>query len=430
MDLITVFEHEALPVAFSDSEKSALNRMQASIGCEVFKLGWTDVRSTSFVGVVQSSKRLIQILPKIYRNAADREPEATRNLLFFLSYTRNLDLRDMDVSQLANEKMTMPDVLYWVFARRLWDAVRRDFLRGYVSIENRLPILKGRWLVAKQCRRSDGWRKDRFEVAYDEFTEDNLPNQLLKRAVIELSRVARYRETTRLLIRLREVFGEVSDIEVEESDFERARTWMLAHRRRSGEGHIYRPLLNFVRMFLSGVSPRLSAGRVTAFAYTFDMNVLFEEFIAEFVTRELSDVCESQGWTVYPQSTSKALLLDEHDKNQFWLKPDVRFESAAKKTELVLDTKWKMLDASAANAGVSEADAYQMFAYAQRYECPRVVLLYPQSAAPVTKHLRSDAAGPCWLHVRTIDLRRDFSLGAERATLKQELKTILTNTPA
>src|SRR5579859_3046231 len=129
MDLVTVFEHEALPVALSDSEKAALNRMHIATGFNVFKLGWAEVRSTSFVGVVQSSKRLIQILPKTYRSEVEREHEATRNLLFFLSYTRKLDVQDTDVAQLRKEKFTMPDVLYWVFARRLWDAVRRDFLR-------------------------------------------------------------------------------------------------------------------------------------------------------------------------------------------------------------------------------------------------------------------------------------------------------------
>jgi len=38
----------------------------------------------------------------------------------------------------------------------------------------RLDVMKGRWLVAAQAQCSDGWHRDRFDVAYDEFTEDNL----------------------------------------------------------------------------------------------------------------------------------------------------------------------------------------------------------------------------------------------------------------
>jgi 5-methylcytosine-specific restriction enzyme subunit McrC len=426
MELVTVFEHEALPVALSDSEKGALSRMHSATGCEVFRLGWPDVRSTSYVGVVQTSKRLIQILPKIYRNEAEREVEATRNLLFFLNYTRKLDVQDTDVSRLASEKVPMAEVLYWIFARRLWDAVQHDFLRGYVPVENRLAVLKGRWLVAKQFRCAEAWRKDRFEVAYDEFTEDNLPNQLFKRTIFELSRVARCRETIQLLIRLREVFSEVNDVEVEECDFERARTWILAHRRRSGEGRTYRPLLNFARMFLSGVSPRMSAGRVTAFAYTFDMNVLFEEFIAEFVKRELGDVCEAHGWNMRTQSATRTLLVDGHGNQQFSLKPDVRFESVAGHTELIVDTKWKRLDATARNHGVSEDDAYQMFAYAQRYKCPRVVLLYPGLDEVVVEEFSSDPNLQAWLEVRTVNLRRDFSQQSEREALRAEMTEILS----
>ncbi len=47
----------------------------------------------------------------------------------------------------------------------------------------------------------------------------------------------------------------------------------------------------------------------------------------------------------------------------------------------ILDAKWKRLDPDAANHGVSQDDAYQLFAYGKRYGCRRVVLVYPRTTA-------------------------------------------------
>lgn len=45
----------------------------------------------------------------------------------------------------------------------------------------------------------------------------------------------------------------------------------------------------------------------------------------------------------------------------------------------VIDTKWKRISARIDDPkqGVSQADVYQMMAYAQLYDAPRLTLLYP-----------------------------------------------------
>jgi 5-methylcytosine-specific restriction endonuclease McrBC regulatory subunit McrC len=44
------------------------------------------------------------------------------------------------------------------------------------------------------------------------------------------------------------------------------------------------------------------------------MNQLFEEFIAEFIRRELREVWQSRGWTFHAQSGTRHLLCDETDR--------------------------------------------------------------------------------------------------------------------
>jgi 5-methylcytosine-specific restriction enzyme subunit McrC len=155
----------------------------------------------------------------------------------------------------------------------------------------------------------------------------------------------------------------------------------------------------------------------------FDMSALFEEFIAEFIRRELREVWQSRGWSFHAQSGTRALLCDESACPRFWLKPDVRFETAAGACPLIVDTKYKLLDATDAKAAIAEADAYQMFAYKWRYCCPRVVLLYPQTSEIIARDFSADADSPPWLEVRTVDLQRD--LMRVKMGLREELARVL-----
>lgn len=204
---------------------------------------------------------------------------------------------------------------------------------------------------------------------------------------------------------------------------------MTGYRRRAGAGHVYRPLLNMARMFMAESSARMSAGKTESFAYVFDMNDLFEEFVAEFVRRELRELWLNKGWHMRPQSATRSLLRDRSAARLFSLRPDLRFENVLGEAELIVDTKYKLLDPATAKSGVSEADAYQMFAYARRYQCDRVVLLYPQNGDEVFRNWGSEETGPLWLEARTLDLRRDFTKKADRDALKASLVRILTDIP-
>ena len=58
----------------------------------------------------------------------------------------------------------------------------------------------------------------------------------------------------------------------------------------------------------------------------------------------------------------------------FQTKPDILIRSQGQ-VVAIIDTKWKLYEPGEKEA--SQADVYQMMAYAQVYQCPNVVLLYP-----------------------------------------------------
>ena len=111
------------------------------------------------------------------------------------------------------------------------------------------------------------------------------------------------------------------------------------------------------------------------------------------------------------------------------MKPDV-VGIRGSKVEWILDTKWKQLSIDDAKEGVSQADLYQMYAYASCYDCSDVVLLYPYHKelggnAGVSGHYLlnpwlADVNGEKFKRVRiaTIDL-------ADLRTVTRQLKEIL-----
>jgi 5-methylcytosine-specific restriction enzyme subunit McrC len=114
-------------------------------------------------------------------------------------------------------------------------------------------------------------------------------------------------------------------------------------------------------------------------------------------------------------------------QEKFELKPDLALRQDGA-FRLLLDTKYKTLDADDRELKVSQEDFYQMHAYLHRYECPRVVLVYPRTAG-MPESRRSvfdllDAQGI--VEASAINLCRDLSSLDERELLIEELGRVLS----
>jgi 5-methylcytosine-specific restriction endonuclease McrBC regulatory subunit McrC len=156
----------------------------------------------------------------------------------------------------------------------------------------------------------------------------------------------------------------------------------------------------------------------------FDMNKVFERFIAAFVHRFVAPRID--GLRVYRQSAGHSRHLMVSDgAGVLRLAPDLLMQWAGK--PLVLDTKWKVVSGRAARGGVSDADFYQLFAYTKRYGCARSVLLYPHVPGVVPLNFdvldEHGQAGPRVL-VRHVRLHRNLADESERRRLAHELEAI------
>jgi 5-methylcytosine-specific restriction enzyme subunit McrC len=136
----------------------------------------------------------------------------------------------------------------------------------------------------------------------------------------------------------------------------------------------YASALTYARMILAQHGlPQLEAGRERVFALLFDMNVLWERYIAALIRRPVP-----AGLEVHAQ-----------ERHAFWLPArqavrQVRLDIVVRKHGLVLgevvaviDTKWKVPSGGAPSVD----DLRQMVIYNELLRAPRSILLYPQTAA-------------------------------------------------
>src|SRR5262249_26278752 len=154
--------------------------------------------------------------------------------------------------------------LFAIHCKEQW---LRGPLRGYQTVEEEGPTLRGRWRVAEQMRRPG--REHVLAMSYDSFSTDNPVNRLLRFVIDRLWQRTRDAESRRLLDELRRLLDEVTLLASLEPAF-------LDQLALPPWQEQLQPLLNLARLFLEGASPQLAEGAISSFAIVFDMNRIFE----------------------------------------------------------------------------------------------------------------------------------------------------------
>ncbi len=429
--VVTLFEHELVPFHWTDHDLVLLEQLRARTGVEVVRAtvrnGTRVLQAAQHVGVLCFGKHTVQILPKMYRNAANanrRTAAATRNLLYLLSYAEQVPVREHDIAPLLRQNDNWFEILTRLFAIHLLEEWQRGAYRNYQAMDDELPVLKGKWRMTDQLRRPE--RRHLFAVTFDEFSADNQLNRIFRYVVERLWSITRNAETRQHLGTLRLIMDEVTLVpHVRVEDANPATLTRLNQR--------FAPLLNLARLFLENSSLQLAADAFRSFAFVLDMNQLFEAFVVTFVRRHVTEILPPplHGCDLLPQTRgAQRHLATTGGKPVFRLKPDLAFR-LHHNFPLLLDAKYKQLRAEDMRLGVSQDDFYQMHGYAHRYRCPRIILIYPQTAsmdAPVQKDFTLSDCDTT-ITAGTIDLRVELAQHRERQALIQRLR-VLAGIPA
>lgn len=426
-ELVTLFEYESIDIS-DRYELKCLEQLSKVTGVEILKPlvrnGQLRFQARQYVGVLRLGRRTIQILPKIHRSPSreQSQQESTRNLLFMLDYAGYLGVREVNLAALHRSQNWF-EVLIYLFASHLKQEWQKTAHRSYQPIDAVLPVLKGKWQIAAQLRRPE--QKHLFTVTYDEFTVDNPLNRIFRYVVEKLWQLTRDSGNRQSLTELRYWMDGVTLLPTVTAAM--AKQIQLSRLNKQ-----YEPLLNLACLFLERLGLQLSANDITTFSFVFDMNQLFERFITGFIQRHRGEILPPllQHCELLPQGqrTTK-YLANREGQRVFRLKPDLVFR-ANDQFPVVMDIKYKHLDETGRKLGVAESDFYQMYAYANRYACSRVILLYPQTvelSAPQRALFKLEGRNQeIW--AVTVNLLQNLVEPEAKKALKVELQEILEET--
>jgi 5-methylcytosine-specific restriction enzyme subunit McrC len=401
---VSLIEHETAWVAdhptdrqFSVPEIATLDKMQKSQGVEAFRwVSRTQIKTGQYVGIVAGPNIRLEILPKIDGLA---KADTRHVLMRMIAAAWEIPVWDGEVAQHDYQNNDLLELLIKLFARRLLLQIRSGLYRAYQGQEGDLSRLRGKLNTSRQFTRLAA-QPQWIACRYDEFTSDNPLNRLLLCAVAFLARRSTRPDTQRLLGEIRSHFEDVAEVATAAA---LAQQFTLDRTNRRWDVSA-----TLARLFLSSSYQTVHGDAQQGIALLFDMNVLFEAYMAALTRR----ICTPLGYKVQAQGPQRCLARSAANLGAFQTKPDLTIERDG--VTVIADTKWKRLDPKRPYFDVAQADAYQMHGYAHVYGCHSAILLYPHhggiTSAPGPQAMWRFVSGSSALHVVTVDLANPHSL--------------------
>lgn len=362
----------------------------------------------NFVGVIQTPcGTVLEIVPKHHTEGGSlaEARELLRKMMLAL-----LDLPTREVGAASLQLFDAP-LSEWVMGRFLQELdtlLSRGLRFEYQRVDEELPFLRGQLDLNRQLRQPPG-REHRFHVRHEVYLPDRPENRLLKLALDRVRQSTRDADHWRLAQELSVRLIEIPPSRQVQQDW---RAWgqdrLLAH---------YRPVKPWCELILGEHMPLALAGDFQGLSLLFPMEKLFERYVARWLRQQLPA-------DAVLRTPARSQSLCRHEQQDFFqLQPDLFVKH--RERAWVLDTKWKLLDASdrANKYGLSQSDFYQLYAYGQKYLAGegRMALVYPATERfqmPLPPFAFDERLH---LEVLPFDLTHDALYGVERLALPDHL---------
>lgn len=324
------------------------------------------IRARDVVGILATSGCQLEILPKIEgkgeREVSDRQLRT--RLVQMISIVHGLNIDVGNLAHHAQQRDTILEIIIRIFCAKLAEAVRQGLPRQYISCEEDLPVLRGRLNITRQFS-TLAYSPHKLACTYDMFSEDIAINQIILATIIKLQRIATSSDNQIAIRELRSIYADVSEIHAS------ALQWDQINLDRTNQR--WMDLLSFAKLLLSENYQQTTSGSTDGYALLFQMNVLYEKYIARLLSKALINT----GFRVTTQGGYRYCLF-EGNKGRFRTVPDVIIHDSSSLI-CIIDSKWKRIlpRKEDKKQGISESDIHQLMAYSRIYDCPNVILLYP-----------------------------------------------------
>jgi 5-methylcytosine-specific restriction enzyme subunit McrC len=346
----------------SELEAEGIGKLAGRLSPGVLTWGHRSLKFGPFCGVLQTKQLAIEILPKI-DYGSDSSEDMRGLLVAMLARAGEFGAKRVGDADLGQQHSHLLDVFIEDFCDQVKSALRGGAISRYSERTENLNAIRGRLELTEHLR-TNAFDRSRLLCRFDERSIDNPYNQALKAVLRILLGLALSPRTRAIVAAFLHRFDEVTDRRVRARDvgalrFDRT----IRH---------WEPVFARARWLLTGLYPDVRIGDAAGSALLFNMEKLFETVLGLRI-RHACQVQAGARLTVGLQSPVKNLATAG-----FQLRPDITVQSGDE-CVAIFDAKWKHLDLAEPNSGVSSGDAYQMNAYASRYRCKRLALVYPAS---------------------------------------------------
>lgn len=343
----------------SQAEELATYIEEQQLNDQYIIWGSNSILFLNYVGFIQCSDFSIELLPKVTVSGEDSCREVLYRMLNEVGY---INMNIASNALVGNIEDSLLEMFAAYFAHTLIDELHRGIITRYVRVEQNLSTLKGSLLINEHIRENLARNKPyRVYCEYEERTVDHELNQVFKTVTLQLLRVIKSIETQMNLQKILHLLDDILDKSI---TFKEADAIVLDR-----TNNRYEVPLEIAKLFLQRKISTLTKDSTISFSILFEMNDLFEKYIAQLMTKVTN-------YDVYEQHTGYRLLINERtNRGIFQLRPDLVIEN--NEAQIVMDTKWKRLK-QMNRKGVQREDLYQMYAYVSRYKkANAAILLYP-----------------------------------------------------
>ncbi|GAB7190246.1 McrBC 5-methylcytosine restriction system component [Kineococcus sp. NUM-3379] len=266
-----------------------------------------------------------------------------------------------------------------VYERRLRHALRPGLLQGYRTVEDALPVVRGRIRETDQLRRRFGLPVP-VEVRYDDYTVDTAENRLLRAAVTVCRRMPALPGS--LATRLAHLDRELDDVA-------RVRPAVLESWLPSRLNLRLQPVLRLAEAIVSGTSFEPGGTGLDVAGFVVNMAKVFEDVVcAGLGVRLIARTGTTRTQEKVPLDVDGAVVM----------KPDLVWRGDSGGAVGVVDAKYK----AEKPGGFPDADLYQMLAYCTALGLGHGHLVYAKGEE--VEHRHEVCGSGVVVHTHVLDL--------------------------
>jgi 5-methylcytosine-specific restriction enzyme subunit McrC len=295
-----------------------------------------------------------------------------------LSYLFHIPTGD-EVRMASDADNPVLDIIAMVLITRIKQLIKRGMFRGYIRKAEYLSGVKGKIPAGRNLFFTNKLLCEYDELSYSVFLNIILKGTLRLLMSMNMSKVVKEEAKTLLMI-----MSEVDDVEIDERLFSRVSYSRLNLN--------YKPLIDFCYLIYRSINVKSGTGSIRFSSFLIDMNVVFEEFIRQYLRNNLGEYNVRRRTINNWASSSRQELLPV-------IEPDIVIDG-----KLVIDVKYYRNVVTNRGKLIS-SNLYQIITYMNVMNLPGM-LIYPYNDIEIKNDF--DMIGGNRFSVATLDLSGSF----------------------